>query len=180
MITPWKLLKSALVFDHPWYKLRQDTVALPDGQIIDDYFVSVRPDVALIFPVTPEDDVIFVRQYKHGVGSILLELPGGTFDPTQETAEAAAQRELQEETGYVAQHFTRLATVYESPTKDTTRIYLFRAEPVIVQGSQKLDDTEAIDVVKVPKSAIPAMIQSGQICVAGTIALCFLAQVSET
>jgi 8-oxo-dGTP pyrophosphatase MutT (NUDIX family) len=180
MITPWTVLKSALVFDHPWYKLRQDTVALPDGQIIDDYFVSVRPDVALIFPVTPEDDVIFVRQYRHGVRSILLELPGGTFNPTQETAEAAARRELQEETGYVAQHLTRLATIYDNPNKDTNRIHLFRAELVTAQGSQRLDDTEAIDIVKVPKSAIPEMIRRGQICVAGTIALCFLAQESET
>ncbi|MDH3604276.1 MAG: NUDIX hydrolase, partial [Candidatus Tectomicrobia bacterium] len=140
-----------------------------------DYFVSVRPDVALIFPVTPEDDVIFVRQYRHGVGSILLELPGGTFDPAQESAEAAAQRELREETGYVAQHIVRLATIHDNPNKDTNRIHLFRAEPVTAQGSQRLDDTETIDIVKAPKSVIPRMIRSGQICVAGTIALCFLA-----
>ncbi|MEO1123540.1 MAG: NUDIX hydrolase, partial [Cyanobacteria bacterium J06639_16] len=95
----WTLLRSRLVFDHRWYKVRQDEVRLPNGEIIDDYFVSVRPDVALVLPITVDREVIFVHQYRHGAGEVLLELPAGTFDPQQEAAETAALRELQEETG---------------------------------------------------------------------------------
>ena len=76
----WNILKSETVFEHRWYTLRQDWVQLPDGRLLDDYFVSVRPDVVLILAVTPDGHVPLVRQYKHGVQKILLELPGGFID----------------------------------------------------------------------------------------------------
>jgi 8-oxo-dGTP pyrophosphatase MutT (NUDIX family) len=98
VIQPWTLLSSEMAFDHRWYKLRRDTVQLPDGRIIDDYFVSQRPDVAIVVPLTRERDFILVRQYKHGAQAITLEFPAGTF--RSESAEAAAARELEEETGY--------------------------------------------------------------------------------
>ena len=62
----WKILQSTPVFQHQWYSLRQDRVQLPDGRILDDYFVSVRPDVVLILALTPDKQVPLVRQYKHG------------------------------------------------------------------------------------------------------------------
>ena len=175
MIKPWSLLKSEFVFHHKWYQLRKDTVALPDGKIVDDYFISVRPEVVLIFPLTETGEVIFVRQYKHGAGAILLELPGGTFDPSREAPESAALRELREETGYVAQRLTHLGIVHDNPTKDTNRIHFFRAEQLSDHGQQALDKTEDIEIVKIPTASIRDMIHTGQICVAGTIALCFLA-----
>ncbi|GAB3819959.1 hypothetical protein GCM10028895_19120 [Pontibacter rugosus] len=77
---PWKILKSEMVFDEKWYKLRRDEVELPNGHTLDDYYVSVRPNVALTFPLTEDNHVIFVRQYKHAAGGIFIELPGGVID----------------------------------------------------------------------------------------------------
>src|SRR5688500_20407414 len=105
----WQILKSALVFDHKWYKLRRDEVRLPNRALIDDYFVSVRAEVAIVFPVTPSGEVIMVRQYKHGAQEILLEFPGGVFNTEREPAESAAMRELQEETGHTSTHIKRLS-----------------------------------------------------------------------
>ncbi len=62
---------------------------------------------------------MFVRQYRHGVGEILLELPAGTFDLHRENSLKAAKRELQEETGYSATKFTKIATLFDNPVKDT-------------------------------------------------------------
>jgi 8-oxo-dGTP pyrophosphatase MutT (NUDIX family) len=171
----WQIINSSIVFDHKWYKLRRDEVRLPNGALIDDYFVSVRAEVAIVFPVTSAGEVIMVRQYKHGAQEILLEFPGGVFNSDSEPAEQAAIRELQEETGYTSTHITRLSTVFDNPTKDTNRIHFFLAQQVEKLYDQHLDSTEDIVIEKVNLEDIPSKIIRGEICVAGSIAISFLA-----
>ncbi|MGB7249879.1 MAG: hypothetical protein WBC73_13155, partial [Phormidesmis sp.] len=67
-VQKWTTLRSTMVFDHRWYRLRQDVVSLPNGQVVDDYFVSMRPDIATVLPITASGEVVFVRQYRHGIG----------------------------------------------------------------------------------------------------------------
>lgn len=167
-IEKWTTLSSRMVFDNRWYQLRQDAVQLPNGKKVDDYFVSLRPDIATILPVTAHDEVVMVRQYRHGVGEILLELPAGTFEPG-ENALAVAKRELAEETGYAADDWREVATFYNSPVKQNNRIHLFKAQSAKLVGAQMLDATEDIEVVLKPIAEIPALVASGEICVAGTI-----------
>ena len=165
----WQTLRSKLVFDHRWYRLRQDEVILPDGQIVDDYFVSLRPDIATVLPITPEGEIVFVRQYRHGVGEILLELPAGTFE-AGEVPLAVAQRELAEETGYASEQWSAIATLYSNPVNQNNKTYLFRAEAARLVQAQKLDLTEEIEVVLKPIAEVPGLIASGQICVSGSVA----------
>ncbi|OCR01079.1 NUDIX hydrolase [Oscillatoriales cyanobacterium USR001] len=170
----WKLVRSQLVLNHHWCQIRQDTIELPNGTIIDDFFVNIRPDIALIFPVTPLGEIVFVRQYRHGIGEILLELPAGRFNPQEETAISAASRELTEETGYVAEQLTLMATFYDNPVKDTNHIHLFFAKNVKLIGKRQLDLTEDIEVVLVPIVKVKEKIFKGEICVSGTVAAIFL------
>ncbi|WP_022823693.1 NUDIX hydrolase [Hymenobacter norwichensis] len=174
-IKPWTTLRSELVVNHRWYQLRRDHVQLPTGQELDDYFVSVRANVALVFALTADQHVVMVRQYKHGIGEILIELPGGVLDEGETSPLAAAQRELLEETGYASDDIEQLAEVSDNPTKDTNRIYFFLARNARLVAAQHLDETENIEVLKVPLADIEHMIFSGQIKVAGSIALCLLA-----
>lgn len=169
----WKVLNSTMIINHQWCKVRQDEIELPNGKVIDDYFVSIRPEVALILPITNNQEIILVRQYRHGAGEILLELPAGTFNPIQESPQAAAIRELKEETGYTSETVTHLATLYDNPVKDTNKINLFIAENVIKTGQQELDITEEIEVLLIPLKAVVAKIANGEICVAGTVAAIF-------
>ena len=173
-LNKWKVLKSTMVFNHQWCKVRQDEIELPNGEIIDDYFVTVRPEVALILPVTSSQEIILVRQYRHGAGEILLELPAGTFNPDEESPQAAAIRELKEETGYITDTVTQLGILYDNPVKDTNKINLFIAENVTKAGQQELDVTEEIDVVLIPVAAVMEKIATGEICVCGTVAAIFL------
>lgn len=166
----WQLLDSQLAFDHHWYTVRQDTVKLPNGNVVTDYFLSVRPDIAVVLPVTADNEIVFVRQYRHGAQEILLELPAGTFNPQTEQAELAAQRELREETGYWAENLERLTTLYDNPVKETNKIHLFLARNVQQVGEQILDPTEDIEVVLVPVPDIPQWLARGEMCVAGTVA----------
>ncbi len=174
-IERWKTLKSDIVFDHKWYKLRRDHVELPDGQVLDDYFVSVRPNVVLTFPVTEDNHVIFVRQYKHAAGDIFIELPGGVIDEGETDPKAAAAREMLEETGYTSDELEPLLEVIDNPTKDTNKIYFFLARNAKKVAEQDLDETESIEVLKVPLSEVEKMVLTGKINVSGSVALCLLA-----
>ena len=128
MIKKWQKIKSEIVFNHKWFKLRQDTVMLPDGKIIDDYIVSERPDVVLIFPITSENNVIMVEQYKHAAEEIMLEFPGGFFNSEEESPQAAAQRELLEETEDIAVNIISLdaieAKIFNHEIKATLSVAL--------------------------------------------------------
>ena len=84
-LTKWKLLRSRFVLNNKWCQVRQDEIELPSGQIIDDFFVNVRPPIALVFATTQQQELVFVRQYRHGVGEVLLELPAGSFNPVELT-----------------------------------------------------------------------------------------------
>ncbi len=170
----WQLLQSKLVINHNWCKVRQDEIKLPNGNIIDDYFVYIKPEVALILPITSSKEIVFVRQYRHAVGDFFLELPAGSFDPAQESPETAAKRELQEETGYSCDQITKIATFYEKPSKETNQIHLFLAENVVKVGNQKLDITEEIEIVLIPVESVLDKITQGEISVAGTVAALFL------
>ncbi len=62
----WQIIKSELVFHNRWCQVRQDAVKLSSGQVIDDYFVNIRPEIVLVVPVTGDNQLVFVRQYRHG------------------------------------------------------------------------------------------------------------------
>jgi ADP-ribose pyrophosphatase len=170
----WQLLQSKMVLDHKWCKVRQDEIQLPNGKIIDDFFVHIKPDVALVLPITTNKEVVFVRQYRHAIADFFLELPAGGFDPTQENAELAAIRELEEETGYICQEIHQIATLHDRPSKDTNRTHLFLAENVVKAGKQKFDMTEEIEVVLIPQESVIDKIVQGEISVVGSVAALFL------
>ncbi len=171
----WKTLRTEMVVNEKWYKLRRDEVELPNGVILDDYYVSVRPDVVLTFPVTEDGQVIFVRQYKHAAGNVFIELPGGVIDDHETNPQEAARRELLEETGYTSDNMELLLEVIDNPTKDTNKIYFYLARNAQKIADQDLDESESIEVLKVPVAEVEQMVLSGKINVSGSVALCLLA-----
>ncbi len=171
----WKIIKTDVALDNKWCTVHKDIVELPSGKIIDDYFVNIRPDVVLIFPVTADGKVIMVQQYKHGAKEVLLEFPGGVFDPTDESAEAAALRELREETGYSSADVVPLTVVYDNPTKDTNKMYFFLARNAEKATDTEFDHTEDIETLEIPLAEIHGLIKEQKIRVTGSIALYYMA-----
>lgn len=171
---PWKLQNSKLAFDNRWMKIRQDSVELPDGRRLDDYYLYLEGDVALVVPVTSDGKFILVRQYKHGVGQVVLEFPAGMVDPG-ETPEQAARRELQEETGYTATALSLIGQFVNSPTKVVGKHYVYLAEGVEKTTTQDQSDAELIEIVALGKEALLDKIYAGEVWVSGTIASAFLA-----
>ncbi|MGK7939044.1 MAG: NUDIX hydrolase [Crocosphaera sp.] len=170
----WQILQSNFVINNQWCCVRQDQVKLPNGTIIDDYFVNVRPEIALILPITSNQEIVFVRQYRHGVQDILLELPAGAFTPKKEDSLTAAKRELEEETGYIAQELIFMKTIYDNPVKDDNKIHIFLGLDVEKKGTINLDITEEIEVFLIPMKDVITKIMTEEICVAGTISTIFM------
>jgi ADP-ribose pyrophosphatase len=171
----WKILQQEDIFKNHWYHLRKDVVQLPNEQIIDDYFVSVRPEVALVFAITENQKVLLVKQYKHGIQQVVIELPGGFFDKKNEPAKNAALRELQEETGYTTDSIDYLGKLSDNPTKDTNSIHLFIAKNCKHTSFQNLDSTEFIEVLEVDLNQIKKLVLNREIHISSSVATIFMA-----
>jgi ADP-ribose pyrophosphatase len=155
---PWMLLsskrdKSCRVFD-----LRIDRACSPRTGQAHDFFVIESSSWVNIIPLTPDNNVVMVRQYRHGTREVTLELPGGLVE-NADSPESAALRELQEETGYGATAIIPLGHVHPNPAFQNNRCYSYLAENVFPIGVQKQDDQEDIGVVLEPLAAIPRLIR---------------------
>jgi ADP-ribose pyrophosphatase len=143
----WHIVESEIVIETPHLRLRRDRIELPGGARIGDYYVRESRGFCVVFALTPDERVVLVRQYKHGIGETLLELPAGGIDGGESPA-ACARRELAEETGYVAEpaDLEHAGTFVFDPTSSTTRYHVFigrNARPLL---ATKFDATEDIAV----------------------------------
>lgn len=166
-----KELKEQLIDSKPVYagkivKVRQDRVRLPDGREATRDVVE-HPGAVAVVPVLPDGRIVLVRQYRHPVGKILLEIPAGKLDPG-EAPEACARRELEEETGFQAGKLTKLAAFYSGPGFTDELLYLYRAEE-LAAAEQKLDTDEFIEVEYFAPERLKAMIRSQEIDDAKTL-----------
>lgn len=157
----WRVTASSYPIDARFLRLRKDSVELPNGHRIDDYYVKESRGFSVIFALTAERDVVLVRQYKHGIGKTLLELPAGALDPGESPA-ACASRELEEETGYSgAIEYVRTFVI--DPTNADTVAHLFFAPAAHRSGDQRLDASENIEVELVPLARIRDFVRNGAI-----------------
>ncbi len=173
----WKLLSSKPAFDSKWFKVRQDEVKLSNGTILDDYFVWLEGDLSLIVPVTTNQKLILVKQYKHASGQIMIEYPAGYVDKGEKPAQTA-KRELLEETGYSGGKFSLIGTLTNNPTKVISKIYIYLAEEIKKSVDSKKvhsDDTEEIEVLKLPLTRVLEMVRGGKIWVSSSVCATYLA-----
>lgn len=136
-LVPWTVLGSTAAFADPWLRVRSDHVRTADGDVFGPYHVIEAPDWVTIVPLTRDGQrLLTVREYRHGVGAVLTGLPGGLVDAGDgddraAAAEAAARRELWEETGYSDGLIERLAAVYPNPSNQTNTAYCFLATGLV-------------------------------------------------
>lgn len=115
----------------------------------EEYALIAQKDWSVILPVTPEQNVIVVRQYKQGCNKIITELPAGTADFKEELPETVARRELTEETGYVPSMVHYLGSFWIASRSSPTRFHSFLATGCRLSGDQKLDKNEDIEAVSI-------------------------------
>ncbi len=142
----WKKLDSKYIIQRPWATLRVDKLEMPNGNIKDEYYVLEYPTWVNMVALTEDNQVIFVRQYRHGAGQVMVELPAGVVEENEEP-EIAARRELLEETGYAFNDITYVCELFANPATSGNLTYTYLLTGGKKVQEQQLDPSEDIEVV---------------------------------
>ena len=170
----WERLHSEKLYETPYFVLRSDRLRLPGGAIKDPYYVVERPDAAIIFPLTKEGEVVLVRQYRPPLDRMELGLPAGLVE-VGERPEAAARRELLEETGHSGGEWEALGSLASSPSLKDNWAHLYLARGVEFAAPQRPDEYERLEVVTVPIGELLPKIYADEIVSSSGVAAILLA-----
>jgi ADP-ribose pyrophosphatase len=161
-IKPWRELRRRRLLDCSVFSVDASLARSPlDGSEHEFYRITSR-DWVQIVPMTADNEVVMVWQYRHGAGSLSLEVPAGLIDPGEQPA-AAARRECLEETGYEASDITRLGSVNPNSAYFTNRLHMFYALGAERVGEIQNSASEQTEVELVPLRSVEDLILDGTI-----------------
>ncbi|HYA15202.1 MAG TPA: NUDIX hydrolase [Syntrophales bacterium] len=169
LLKPWTIISSHIDKSYRVFNLRHDLACSPRTNQTYDFYVLESPPWVNVIPLTPENDVVLICQYRFGIRDITLEIPGGLVEDA-DSPEEAARRELWEETGYREESLIPLDFVHPNPAIQNNLCYTFLAKNVSHVGHRNQDEREDIEVVLRPLSDIPRLIKEGIITHALVIA----------
>jgi len=164
-----RVVDSRVVHKGHYMEFRVDTIERADGTRGQRDIVG-HPGAVAMLAIDDADRVLMVRQFRLAAGGVLLEIPAGTLDVDPSTGEVedpeiASRRELEEETGYRARSWRRLASFWTAPGFATELMHLYLAtdlEPV-EEGRLGPDEDEHLELERVPVADALAMAERGEI-----------------
>jgi ADP-ribose pyrophosphatase len=169
----WQLIDSREDKKYGLFSVEINRSKSPRTGNIHEFQVLKSPDWVAVIAVTPENQVIMVRQYRHGTGELSLEPPGGLIKEGQ-TPEQSGREELEEETGYRAQELELLGWMHPMPAIFTNRFYVYLAKNATPTGHLNPDETEEIETLLVPVEEIQDYIRSGKITCSVMVAALYM------
>jgi ADP-ribose pyrophosphatase len=173
----WTKLNTEEIFKTSFFRFRKDEARLPNGKICPRYYVMDFPDWVNVVPVTSDGRLILIKQYRHAVEQVCLEIPGGSLDPrANETPEKAGLRELVEETGYVPAEMVLLGSHLPNPALQSNKLWTYLALGCEKKHEQKLDEYEDIEVLTASIEEAFGLVRDGSINHSLMIASLHLAQ----
>jgi 8-oxo-dGTP pyrophosphatase MutT (NUDIX family) len=171
----WTLKNRKNIFSTRIFNIAELESLSPNGEP-GTFTVMDAPDWAIIIPVLKkdnEDHFVMVRQWRHGSQELSLEFPGGVFDPGED-GRAAAIREMQEETGFIANKMEYAGIFSPNPAIMSNQVHFFIARDLIDTGKQDLDEDEFVDIEIIPaKEVIAGMGRPPYVHALMASALCF-------
>lgn len=157
----WKTLSSEYISKHPYFTARVDKCEMPDGKIVESYYVVELPVSVCALAITEDGKAIIVKQYRHPLQSTIFELPGGFVDEG-ETPVTGVARELLEETGYEFSSVYDVGKVAANPgvLNNYTQLFLMTGGKKISQ--QQLDHNEEIEVQLISLEEVKRMLMRNE------------------
>jgi len=147
----FKTISREIIVDEKYCRIEKQIVKLPNGEKVD-WFIDLGVDAVFIVPVKKNGEVLLQKSYKHGGGEIVTEFCAGMID-AGESEETAAQRELLEETGYVAEKLIKIGEIFANPTGAKMKYHFFVGLNACENKKQGLDSSEQIEVFSVKNLA---------------------------
>jgi 8-oxo-dGTP pyrophosphatase MutT (NUDIX family) len=161
-IEPWRLIESTYAYRDRWLSLRSDSVRLPNGGTLSPYHVIELADWVNVVAISASGHMLLVEQYRHAVGGTLLEIPAGHVDP-QEALEAAARRELLEETGYGGGTWHALGALHPAASRFTNQVHAFLAMGVTRLAPPVEEESENLRPHEIPWPDFADGLRSGRL-----------------
>jgi ADP-ribose pyrophosphatase len=154
-ITHWKILETK----HIYPGIRVDKCELSNGHALDAHLLEYDDEI-MVLALTKKQEVVLIKQYRHGVQQAIWELPGGSIDEGESPFQAA-KRELLEETGYSSDTFVEVGQGSPNPAIYMNTIYSFLALDVEQVGKQSAHDAETIEISLIPLDEVITMAKRG-------------------
>ena len=165
-IEPWSIIQENKEYQTPIFNLLKWKMRLESDEAdnVGNFYVLEAPEWANVLPITTENEVVLVEQYRYGTQEPTLEIPGGMVDPG-ETPREAIEREFVEETGYRSDSWSSLGKVSANPAIMTNYAHLYLAENCTFVGIQESegDHHERINVHKIPLEDFLSLVENGTV-----------------
>lgn len=161
-----KTIRSQEIFNGKVIRLLVDDVELPNGKPAKREIVR-HPGAVAVIAITPENRMVFVRQYRKPLDKTILEIPAGKLEKGEDPADCA-KRELTEETGYTAQEMKFVSKFYTSPGFADELLYVYEGAN-LGQGQAQPDQDEFVELVELTLDEAFSRIQTGEIVDAKTV-----------
>lgn len=162
-IQPWQTIDAEPAYGCRICSLSRRRSRSPRTGEVHDFHVIESPDWVNIIPLTRDDQVVMVRQFRHGIAGITLEVPGGMVDREDASPLAAARREMQEESGYDSDDIVALGSIHPNPAIQNNLCHSFLARGAIAKYPLRFDGTEETEVKLIPLIRVPELIRTGVI-----------------
>ena len=160
----WQSLNSEYALDTRWLKVRKEVVKLPSGKILDDFYVVDSGELVAILAIDNDNNVILVKQYRHAINNVTVDLPGGGVEIGEQLIDAA-RRELAEETGLISGHLEKILTYYPDSGRTACIKHIFVASELTEDrdSAYSQDENENISLILMPLKEVLAGMKSGKL-----------------